>query len=205
MTILDLTPNYDFKTFVYKSTITIEQIEKAFDYEQKNNEGKLGFSYDAKDFVMEAFFKHTFFRFNNEHSEDFIIKFNEIFRKTVGARKFYYAIKEVTMVKNRHWLETEYSTAINMACSFRDFHRLVKVVNIFPFWEYKSYGCECADNHFLLDGIILQANDIRWQKLFPIKNWNCCCDVVARMAFEIDKSKLTEMSNTVDLYLNKKR
>src|SRR5690606_26886793 len=110
---------------------------------------------------------------------------NEAFRKAKTFDIFQTNARQIGDVFSKRWLQTEYDTAVLVGESTATYHSLMKDVESFPYWEYRTVGDDrVRRDHADLDGLILPANDPLWQKIYPPNGWNCRCYVVARMAHE---------------------
>ena len=203
--LLKLIPNHSFKSFVVSTTITDKKLEKAAKQEEENiPENSSGFIYCTKDYVCDEYFKNTIFKFNNENDINILSKLNNLFRQATSFTQFYNSIKDLTKVKNRYWLESEYQTAARIGTTIRDNFRHRNNKDIFPYWKYVSENCEFNSQHNILNNIVLSANDKRWSFINPIKDWNCTCRIKLQLAFEVEMKDLDNSSITVDDYLLKK-
>lgn len=161
------------------------------------------FTYGGNDPAMLTAFEQNLFQFSAGKTLAMVQELNQLFRGTTSFEEFYQLAKSRTEVFNREWLETEYNTAALTGEAAATYHRLKSKVRIFPYWQYKTVGDHLVrPAHALLNGMILPANDPRWDKLFPPNGWNCRCAVAPRLANEFDTSKLKEMRRRADAYLN---
>lgn len=196
-----LVPDYDFNLFQMQPRVVIEDLK----HEIKGSAvSGLGFSYDEADPFLDAFFEQTIFKFNNEDSFEVIQLLNKIYRKVTSFREFYYSVKKVVEIKNKDFLDTEYNTAFLIGQSASKYNRLIKQVDIFPYWKYNCSYCNSLDKrHELLDGLILPVNHPTWSRLFPVKDWNCCCYVSPLISQEIDKIKVDKNNKRIAELYNK--
>ena len=162
-----------------------------------------GFEYDIDDPMLLTAFEQNLFKFAGAKTLAQIQALNELFRKSKSFSEFYNEAIKLVGVYNKDWLETEYNTAVLTGEAAATYHRLIKQVHIFPYWEYKTVGDEhVRHSHQLLEGLILPANDPRWLKIFPPNGWNCRCYVAPRLPNEFDVSKLAQMQAKADTYIN---
>ncbi|TWP23516.1 hypothetical protein ETU10_07270 [Apibacter muscae] len=80
---------------------------------------------------------------------------------------------------NRHYLETEYNTAIKAATMARQWEDFQQDAELFPNLKYKTAGdSRVRPEHQKLNGTIRPLNDPFWNKYYPPNGWNCRCYVV---------------------------
>ncbi|TWP30524.1 hypothetical protein ETU08_01830 [Apibacter muscae] len=80
---------------------------------------------------------------------------------------------------NRHYLETEYNTAIKAATMARQWVDFQQDAELFPNLKYKTAGdSRVRPEHQKLNGTIRPLNDPFWNKYYPPNGWNCRCYVV---------------------------
>jgi len=195
---------FDDGLFFYTANLLLQGFKKGWN---KANKIELadapGFVYGLDDPALLAAFEQNLFRFTGAKTLAEIQQLNQLFRQATSFDEFYQLAKRHTEVFNGQWLETEYTTAYLTGEAAATYNRLIKQVEIFPYWEYKTVGDHLVrPEHALLDGLILPANDPRWKKICPPNGWNCRCYIVPRMAHEVDKSKLKVMRERADTYLN---
>ncbi len=201
---ISLTPNYDFKYFIYYSDISFDALRKVKELEKikLKTTPHLNITYGYDDPVILEFYNKTIFRFNSSDDKDMLIKLNNLFRKSTGFYNFYKEVEKITTVLDRNWLETEYNTAVLLGLEISTFYRLKKQMHIFPYWIYKTLSdSEVRKSHSSLENIILPANDKRWINLYPVADWNCRCYIVPRLKNEVSDEKLKESSQKVDVFL----
>ena len=76
---------------------------------------------------------------------------------------------------------------------------------LFPCGEYRTVGDDkVREEHRKLHGLMLPANDPRWDKIWPPIGWKCRCYVVPRMRQEAEDIDFDEMRSKVDEYYNTK-
>ncbi len=83
------------------------------------------------------------------------------------------------------------------------YNRLKAKENLFKYWEYKTVDDDrVREEHEKLHGVILRADDKRWDKIYPPNGWKCRCYIVPRMEYEVTDVKIKESEAIVDAYLN---
>jgi SPP1 gp7 family putative phage head morphogenesis protein len=156
----------------------------------------------------EAFFtamEQNVFHFSAAKTLAELEELNELFRESESFGEFYKKAQARVNVFNRAWQKTEYQTAVLTAESAATYQRLAGKTNLFPYWEYRTAGDDkVRPEHAALNGIILPANDPRWDKIWPPNGWNCRCDVLARMRHEADGVDFDEMRRRVDEFFETK-
>jgi len=162
----------------------------------------LGMEYGVDDPAALTAYEMNLFRFAGVKTLFEAQKLNELFRKSKTFKEFYDTASSMLKVHNRDWLETEYNTAIAVGESAATYNRLMKQVEIFPYWEYKTAGDEKVRfAHQLLEGIILRWDHPAWKKIFPPNDWNCRCFIVARTKGEVTKEQLAQSEAKVAEYM----
>jgi len=160
------------------------------------------FVYGAEDPALLTAFEQNLFRFSAGKTLAQVQRLNEIFRQSSSFEEFYNQASLQIESYNRHWLESEYTTAVLTGQASSLYNRLKKQTDVFPYWQYRTAGDHLVrPTHQLLEGLILPANDSRWDKIFPPNGWNCRCTIRPRMANEVDTSKFREMRRRADAYL----
>lgn len=163
----------------------------------------VGFAYGIDDPALLTAYEMNLFRFAGVKTLYEAQQLNELFRKSKSFKEFYDTASSMLTVHNRDWLETEYNTAMAAAESAATYARLLKQVELFPFWEYKTVGDEkVRKSHELLDGIILPWNSPLWQYLMPPNDWNCRCYIVPRTKGEVTQAQLDESLKRAQNYVD---
>ena len=162
----------------------------------------LGMVYGVDDPSALTAYEMNLFRFAGVKTLFEAQKLNELFRKSKSFKEFYDTASSMLKVHNRDWLETEYNTAIAVGESAATYNRLLKQVDIFPYWEYKTAGDEKVRfAHQLLEGIVLRWDHPAWKKIMPPNDWNCRCYIVARTKGEVSKEQLEQSAARVADYM----
>lgn len=160
-----------------------------------------GFTYGARDDAFITSMEINVFHFSAAKTLAELQELNGLFRESNTFEEFYKEALKVTDVFNKTWEKTEYETAVLTAESASNYQRLVGKTKLFPYWEYKTAGDDkVRPEHAELNGLILPANDPRWDKIFPPNGWKCRCYVVPRMAHEVADVDITEMQERCDAY-----
>lgn len=158
------------------------------------------FVYGARDDAFITSMEMNVFHFSAAKTLAELQELNSLFRNSSSFEDFYKQAVDVTDVFNKQWQKTEYETAVLTAESASNYQRLLSKTKLFPYWEYKTAGDDrVRPEHVELDGLILPANDPRWDKIFPPNGWKCRCYVVPRMAHEVadvDMKAMQERCNT---------
>ena len=166
--------------------------------------GKVGlvdFVYGAHDEAFITAMETNVFHFSAAKTLAELQELNSLFRESRNFGEFYKEAIRVTDVFNKTWQKTEYDTAVLTAESASNYQRLVKQKKLFPYWEYKTVGDDqVRPEHRKLDGLILPADDPRWDKIFPPNGWKCRCYVVVRMAHEVKDVDFEAMRKRCDDY-----
>lgn len=203
--VYDLKGELSFDSSLYQHTV--KTLLKGFKKGWDKDFVKLGFApefhYNFDDPALLTAFEQNLFKFAGAKTLAQIQALNELFRKSKSFDEFYNEALKIVGVYNKDWLETEYNTAVLTGEAAATYHRLKAQTDIFPYWEYKTVGDEhVRHSHQLMEGLILPANDERWNKIFPPNGWNCRCYVVPRLPHEFDSSKLEAMRAKADAYIN---
>jgi SPP1 gp7 family putative phage head morphogenesis protein len=187
---------FDAELYTFTANALKDGLTKGF-AAKKFIDFEYGFEPDALKTAMEL----NLFHFSAAKTLTQVQKLNELWRGSTSFEDFRKKAEGVTEVFNKTWLQTEYETAYLTAESSALFHRLAQQTDIFPYWEYRTVGDnKVRPEHRTLNGLILPANDPRWNKIWPPNGWKCRCYIVPRMASEVDVSKFAENRKTVDEY-----
>lgn len=145
-----------------------------------------GFTYGARDDAFITSMEMNVFHFSAAKTLAELQELNRLFRESGSFEEFHKEALQMTDVFNKRWQQTEYETAVLTAESASNYQRLIGKTKLFPYWEYKTAGDnKVREEHRKLDGLVLPANDPRWDKIFPPNGWKCRCYVVPRMAHEV--------------------
>lgn len=80
----------------------------------------------------------------------------------------------------RHWLQTEYNTAVIRACQAADWQRFEQYADILPNLEWMpSTSANPGADHQVYWGTILPINHPFWSAHRPGDRWNCKCSLSA--------------------------
>lgn len=160
-----------------------------------------GFTYGARDDAFITSMEMNVFHFSAAKTLSELQELNSLFRESESFEEFHKEALRVTDVFNKTWEKTEYETAVLTAESASNYQRLISKTKLFPYWEYKTAGDDkVRPEHAELDGLILPANDPRWDKIFPPNGWKCRCYVVPRMAYEVADIDIRAMQERCDEY-----
>jgi SPP1 gp7 family putative phage head morphogenesis protein len=166
------------------------------------NLADLGFTYNYQNDAFRTAQELNLFHFSAAKDIAEIQRLNELYRQSKSFEDFYKAAAKELDVFNKDWQRTEWQTATLISASTDNYNRLLKKVKLFPYWEYKTVGDnKVRPEHRKLDGVILPANDPRWNKIWPPNGWKCRCYIVTRMAHEVKDINFDEMRARVDAYL----
>lgn len=145
-----------------------------------------GFTYGALDDAFITSMEMNVFHFSAAKTLAELQELNSLFRESGSFEEFHKKALQTTDVFNKRWQQTEYDTAVLTAESASNYQRLAGKTKLFPYWEYKTAGDnKVREEHRKLDGLVLPANDPRWDKIFPPNGWNCRCYVVPLMGHEV--------------------
>ena len=166
------------------------------------NLGDWGFAYDYQNDAFRTAQEMNLFQFSAAKSIAEIQMLNELYRKSSNFNEFYQAAKSKLDVFNKGWQRTEWQTAGLIAASTQNYQRLASKTKLFPYWEYKTAGDgRVRPWHEKLAGVILPANDPRWNKIWPPNGWKCRCYIVPRLAGEVEGIDIEAMRARVDAVL----
>lgn len=193
---------FDADLFNYTATTLTEGFTKGW----RNKPVKLvdlGFDYGFDDPATLTAFEMNLFRFAGVKTLYEAQQLNELFRKVKSFREFYDNASAMLKVHNRQWLETEYNTSIAAGESASTYARLLKQVDIFPYWQYKTVGDEkVRHSHMLLHDVVLPWNSPLWKYIMPPNDWNCRCYIVPRTKAEVTKEQIKASEAKVKAYIN---
>ena len=162
-----------------------------------------GFTYGERDDAFITSMEMNVFHFSAAKTLAELQELNRLFRENGSFEEFHKEALQMTDVFNKRWQQTEYETAVLTAESASNYQRLVGKTKLFPYWEYKTAGDDkVREEHRKLDGLVLPANDPRWDKIFPPNGWKCRCYVVPRMAHEVAGMDMDEMGKRCETFFN---
>ena len=159
------------------------------------------YAYGVTDHAMQTAMEINLFQFSAAKTLAELQELNRLFRESKDFRDFERRAAEVCEQFNRRWQQTEYATAQAVAEEASNYRRLRRGVKTMPFWEYFTARDELVrPTHRLLDGVILPANDPRWDKIYPPNGWNCRCTVVGRTRNQAREVDTEQMRRRVDAF-----
>jgi SPP1 gp7 family putative phage head morphogenesis protein len=137
--------------------------------------------------------KNNVFAFSAAKNLALVKKYNEQLtdenKEVRTFRAFRNAVIEVNQEFNDVHLNTEYKSAIGMAQMADKWDSL----KVYKYLEYRTVGDnKVRDTHKKLDGLVLEASDPLWAKIYPPNDWNCRCTVVpAKRGAAVEPEKRT--------------
>ena len=189
---------FDPELFTYTSSVIRQGLASGF---IKKNFASLGVEYGFEPDALKTAMEVNIFQFSAAKNLVEVQKLNELFRSSKGYDDFYTKAKSVTTIFNKTWLQTEFDTADLTAESSAAYHRLASQTDIFPYWEYRTVGDDrVRPEHSKLRGLILPANDPRWNSIYPPNGWKCRCYIVPRMKHEVEGIDFKANRAMVDEY-----
>jgi SPP1 gp7 family putative phage head morphogenesis protein len=193
---------FDAGTFQFTTKILLDGLHGGW---KGNQLAKLAddisFAYGVDDPSLLTAFEMNLFRFGAGKTLAEVQKLNELYRQSKSFDDFLQKAQGVTDVFNKGQLQTEYNTAYFVGEASATYTRLLKQVKTFPYWEYKTVGDDkVRPSHRALEGLILPANDPRWDRIYPPNGWNCRCYVVPRTRDEVKDVDLKAMRQKADDY-----
>ena len=159
--------------------------------------------YGAADDAFVTAMEINLFHFSAAKTLAEIQELNRVFRESKSYDDFKKQAENITKTFNETWQRTEHETAVLTAESASNYQRLKKKTNLFPYWRYNTADDDrVRPEHAELDGLVLPANDPRWDKIFPPNGWKCRCYITPLMAHEVEGIDFEEMRNRCDAYFN---
>jgi len=190
---------FDVELFQSTATTLLDALHNGF--AQKKFVGiAYGFEPDALKTAMEL----NIFRFSATKTVAEVYELNKAFRTSKNFEEFSQKASGITNIFNKQWLQTEYDTAYLTAESSATYYRLKEQTDLFPYWMYATVGdAKVRPEHAELNGLMLPANDERWNSIYPPNGWRCRCYIVPKMRseFEGEAQSLAQNRKTVDSYM----
>ncbi len=194
---IDGSTSFDIELFDYIS----QNLLKALD-DKPTRLADLGFTYQYQSDAFRTAQELNIFQFSAAKSLEEITQLNQLYRESKSFEEFYKKSTELCNKFNKVWQQTEYASATNTSSAAETYNRLKKKSHIFPYWEYRTVDDgRVRPEHVKLHGLILPANDPRWNKIFPPNGWKCRCYIVPKLGAEIEGVDLKEMRKRADEYL----
>lgn len=163
----------------------------------------LGFDYDFDDPATLTAFEMNLFHFAGVKTLYEAQQLNELFRSVKSFQEFYDNASSMLTVHNRTWLETEYNTSNASGESASTYARLLKQVEVFPYWQYKTVmDDKVRYSHRLLHDVVLPWNHPYWKYIMPPNDWNCRCFIVPRTKAEVTAEQIKDSEAKVKAYLD---
>lgn len=196
---IDGKQRFDPDLFAFISSDLIKALD-----DQPGRLADLGFTYQYQSDAFRTAQEMNIYRFAAAKDLAEVMKLNELFRRSKSFEEFHREALKITNVFNDVWQKTEYQSAVNIAAASADYHRLIGKKQLFPLWEYKTIGDDkVREEHEKLAGLILEANDKLWDKIYPPNGWRCRCRVAPRMKSDVpgfNENVRKEMQERVHLY-----
>lgn len=120
---------------------------------------------------------------------------NEIYSTTGPFYYFHKAVVEYMGPVDKKTLEREFIIAVNSEHLFEDYKLAIRQIKLFPYWKFKI-----SPSH-PLDGLILNADDLRWGKILPPIAFIQYGYICLRMSSEVEDVDFEAMSVRLDNYL----
>ncbi len=194
---------FDAELFIFFSGDFIQAVGEG--HNKKISLTDTVFTYAARDNAFITAMEMNVFHFSAAKTLAELQELNSLFRESGSFEEFYKKALQTTDVFNKRWQQTEYETAVLTAESASNYQRLINKTKLYPFWMYKTAGDdEVRPEHAELDGLILPANDPRWDKIFPPNGWKCRCYVIPLMAYEVEGLDLEAEQDRCNKYFNTK-
>lgn len=194
-------PYFDAELFRFIADDLLNAIHKVFKRPIKNAD----YVYDNFDPAFVTAMEQNLFHFSAAKTLAEVQKLNQLYRKAKSFEEFTAEAQKLCGKFNKVWQRTEYETANLTAEAATNYQRLIKKVNLFPFWQYVTAGDEkVREEHRKLDGIILEVKDPRWDKIYPPNGWKCRCRVKPLLRNEANESIIKESQQTVDKFFESK-
>lgn len=179
---MDGKQNWDAELFDFISQNLIQALKVR---SRQMNDVEFVYNYQSDAFLTAQ--ELNVFQFSAAKTLAEINELNRLYRESESFEEFYQKASKLTDVFNKTWQRTEYYTATNVASSSDTYQRLIKKTRLFPYWQYKTVGDDrVREEHWKLHGVILPANDPRWNKIWPPNGWRCRCYIVPRMASDVE-------------------
>lgn len=170
-------------------------------YSKSQKMADLGFTYGYQSDAFRTAQELNVFHFSAAKSLAEIQRLNELYRQSKSFDEFHKSASQELDVFNKTWQKTEWQTATLITESTENYNRLKSKTKLYPYWEYRTVGDDkVREEHRKLHGLMLPANDPRWDKIWPPNGWKCRCYVVPRMRQEAEDVDFDEMRSRVDAY-----
>lgn len=194
---------FDAELFEYITSDLLNAIRTGFKRTIKHAD--IRFAYGLQDDAFVTALEMNLFKFSAGKTLAEIQELNKAFRESSSFADFQKKAEQICPAFNKTWQKTEHDTALLTAESASNYHRLKGKMELFPYWKYVTVGDDkVRDEHRKLNGVILPANDPRWDKIWPPNGWNCRCRVVPLMRHEVEGVNIQAMRAIVDDYLSSK-
>lgn len=131
---------------------------------------------------------HVLARFKvHENVADFVAALTDDEGKVRSFADFKKIAADIGDDYNRHWLRTEYDTAIGTGQMAERWKQIERDADIFPYVQYQTVGDDrVRPEHVALDGVTKRYDDPFWDQYYPPNGWRCRCDVLSVAGPEID-------------------
>jgi SPP1 gp7 family putative phage head morphogenesis protein len=190
--------DFDTELFRFISDDLLGALHTAF----KGNINNADIAYNLRDDAFITALEQNLFHFSAGKTLAEVQELNRAFKDSKDFADFRSRADKICTTFNKRWQKTEYETALLTAESASNYRRLAKKKTLYPFWKYVIVeDGKAREEHQKLNGIILPADDPRWDKIFPPNGWKCRCRVVPVMRHEAEGVDIAANRAIVDAYL----
>jgi SPP1 gp7 family putative phage head morphogenesis protein len=192
---------FDPTVFAFTAQTLLNGLDGGWNNKPMVQLADIGFDYGVNDPGLLTAFELNLFRFAGVKTLAEAQQLNQLFKESTSFNEFYEKATGVTNIFNKGYLQTEYNTAYLTGEASATYYRLIKQTKLFPYWEYRTVGDDkVRPAHAALNGLILPADDPRWDSIYPPNGWNCRCWIVPRTKAEAQDVNVKDMQARADAY-----
>lgn len=181
-------PKYDAENYLKN----INELKDAL-----HNQLKPSVGYDEEDYLTGVMMELNINRFGYDKSLAEIIELNRALNPDETYSQFKKKATSILANYNKHWLRTEYDTAIATAQNAAAWN-VFKGDRNHPYLQYKTVGDRnVRDTHRALDGMVFSVADPSWRSIYPPNGFNCRCEMIQLRADQVNRGDVKNGDDAV--------
>ncbi len=176
--------DYSHDMFLYTSEALIDALVRGWSNRKKitlaSSFGDIKIGYDSPDWGTIQMMEANLFRFSAAKAMGMANELNALLPESKTFEDFKKKAQPKLEQLNARYLRSEYNLAWSTSRNAAEYHRLVRIKESMPTWEYVTAGDDrVREAHRALDGKMFKADDPAFEAIYPPNGWGCRCYVRA--------------------------
>ncbi len=157
--------------------------------------------YATDDALTNTFMELNLNRFGYDKNLATIQELNRAFTSSKSYHEFEKAAKNTLGKYNRHYMRTEYDTAVATGQNAANWNQQKQEQNIFPYLKYQTAGDDkVRHSHAMLNNKLFRVDkQAEWGSIYPPNGWNCRCEMVQVDSAEAAKHTVSDIKEAKQL------